>query len=81
ALKRRLEAERQGPARLTQKQALALAGVLFREFTAAHDDDPGDADRWFNEHRDDIIAFMNGDDTRRRSAREERFGKLADGLL
>lgn len=60
---------------------MALAGVLFREFTAAHDDDPGDADRWFNEHRDDIIAFMNGDDTRRRSAREERFGKLADGLL
>lgn len=90
ALKRWLDAERNGPSRLTHKQALALAGVLFRDFTEAHEDDPGEAERWLIEHRDDILAqygkagrarLMIGEDARRQFSREERFGKLADELL
>lgn len=90
ALKRHWAAHRNGPARLTHKQAVALAGTLYQGFTAAFEDDPAGVD-WTKVQRADLRASQGlfgmsalriGDDaTRRAGSHDERFGNLADALI
>jgi hypothetical protein len=39
-------AMREGPARLSQRQAVALAGEVYRDIVRTFEDDPGDPTRW-----------------------------------
>ncbi|MCF3932290.1 site-specific integrase [Acuticoccus sp. M5D2P5] len=84
------EAMRQGPKRLTKREAVALSGELYREWMDISGDDPGDAEVWqrFSEVNASARAgeigaaeFMIGEDTKRRRSMEARFGEWADLLL
>ncbi|WP_108461531.1 DUF6538 domain-containing protein [Devosia naphthalenivorans] len=69
------------PARLTQRQVVALAGEVYRMFKAA-EDDPGDAARWSNaaEINNRVLAgqtlFIG-----REYGMEKRFGPFVDLVL
>lgn len=75
---------------LTPKETVALAGEVYRRFTNALEDDPGDFTVWRRvreanrsalDGRYRLSAFLIGDDARRDSALEERFGPFADLVL
>ncbi|WP_170135027.1 tyrosine-type recombinase/integrase [Acuticoccus kandeliae] len=84
------EAMRQGPKRLTRREAVALSGELYREWMDISGDDPGDAELWQRISEVNASArageigaaeFMIGEDTKRRRSMEDRFGEWADLLL
>jgi integrase len=69
------EGVRKGPQSLSHKQIVALAGVLYREWIAACEDNPGDPEGW------GIIASNNIDAMDSFPALERRFGQEVDNLL
>ncbi|RIX99518.1 hypothetical protein D3218_13665 [Aureimonas flava] len=82
---------RDGPRRLTQKEAVALAGEIYREFVEAIEDDPGKPETWARVEAANIAAtqgrfgraalMIADDDTIRQKSMEERFGFWADSKL
>ncbi|MBS9719067.1 site-specific integrase [Tianweitania sp. BSSL-BM11] len=90
-LARMWQSVRDGTRRLTHKEALALAGEIYREFVEAIEDDPGKPEMWAGvevaniaatEGRFGRAALMISDDaTIRQKSMEERFGFWADSKL
>jgi hypothetical protein len=82
---------RQGPRKLTQKDTVALAGVIYREFVEAIEDDPGKSEMWASVEAANVAAMagkfgpaalsLHDDETKRLKSMEERFGFLADSQL
>lgn len=75
---------------LTQKEAVALAGEVYRRWTSALEDNPGVPEVWRKVKRDNRAAMdgnygvgqmLIGDDARRQASLEERFGPFADLVL
>jgi GH24 family phage-related lysozyme (muramidase) len=90
ALRRFWEAERNGPVKLSQKQAVALAGTFYRGYSLAFEENPGSPERWANQQDANERAregrygrgdLMIGAEARHKQSREDRWGKTADGLL
>ncbi|WP_309242805.1 DUF6538 domain-containing protein [Lichenibacterium dinghuense] len=85
ALRQFWDGHRTGPARLTVKQAAALAGTLYEAWSKAEGE--GTAAMW--DHvaaedkaaRDGLLALRIGEEAQRDASREVRFGKFADALL
>lgn len=86
------EAERSGPAKLTNKQIQTLAGVFYRGLAEGFEDEPGSSAIWQRVLTANKVAgdgeilgrFGIGDDVRnsaKRRAMEERFGDITDALL
>ncbi len=78
---------RQGPAPLSHKQTIALAGQVFKRFTAALEDNPGSAELWLKVREENEKAIQGNfgigslliDKTRRvQHSLEERFGPFVD---
>jgi integrase len=81
---------REEPRALTHKQAVALAGEIYKAFASAIEDDPGEPATWQRVRRDNAAALagqygagslMLGEDARKVASLEERFGGLADVVL
>ena len=81
---------RAGTMRLSQKDATALAGEMYRAFADGAEDDPGTVEQWRGVQkmnadakagRFGVAALMIGEEASRRHAMEERFGIWADGTL
>ena len=76
---------------LTKKQAVALAGEVYKRFTAALEDDPGaspdvwqgvlDANQAAVAGNFGIAGLMIGEDARKAAALEERFGPFVELAL
>jgi integrase len=75
---------------LTKKQAVALAGEVYKRFTSALEDDPGAPEVWRKVIEANRAAFdgdfgmgalMIGASARKAAAMEERFGPLVDLAL
>jgi hypothetical protein len=75
---------------LTKKQAVALAGEVYKSFTAALEDDPGAPDVWQGVLEVNraalsgdfgIASLMIGEDASKVTALEERFGPFVDLAL
>jgi hypothetical protein len=90
ALRRYWDAQRNGPTRLTQKQALALAGTLYNAFAEKLEDNPGSPETWAwvqdvndraREGRLGRAALIIGRKAAKAQSMEERFGPFADVLL
>jgi hypothetical protein len=90
ALRRYWDAQRNGPTRLTQKQATALAGTLYALFAERLEENPGSPERWASvqdgndrarEGRLGRAALMIGRKAAKAQSMEERFGPFADALL
>jgi integrase len=90
ALRRFWDAQRNGPTRLTQKQATALAGTLYQTFGIGLEDNPGSPEKWAwvqdvndraREGRLGRAALMISRKTAKAQSTEERFGPFADALL
>jgi integrase len=91
ALRRFWDAQRKGPARLTQKQAAALAGTLYHDLSAAFEDQPGSPETWawvqdVNERAregrfGEWARLLIGAKARNARSLEDRFGGFADALL
>lgn len=84
------EAVRKGPQKLSQKDAVALAGEIYRTFVKAFEENPGSYERWANvlEMNDQAkagdygkAALMIDHRSKVRRSMEERFGNLTDALL
>lgn len=80
----------QGPRVLTNKEAVALAGEIYRSFTEALEEEPGAASVWRDALEANSRAFagrfgrgalMIGEAARRKGSLEERFGEFADAVL
>jgi hypothetical protein len=69
------EGLRKGPQPSTNKQVVALAGVLRREMIANWEDEPGDAEGW------EIMRELNLDATESFPALEKMVGREVDRLL
>lgn len=77
---------RKGPESLSLKQAVALAGEIYRSWVAAFEDDPGTPSRWLQVREADRLALEgNGlmvlTPTKRQELLEDRFGAFADVAL
>jgi hypothetical protein len=90
ALRRFWDGQRNGPTRLSQKQALALAGTLYTAFAEKLEDNPGSPETWAmvqdvneraREGRLGRAALMIGRNAAKAQSMEERFGPFADLLL
>jgi len=87
----RWEAERRGPERLTHKEALALAGDLYRTWVQVFDDDPGSPALWAKMKAEDASAIepqlpafselMVNPKPTNRPALEQRYGGFVDAQL
>ena len=84
------DALRNGPKRLTKREAVALSGEIYRDWIESAGDDPGSPELWqqINEVNEDALAgdggmafAMIGEKARRREALNSRFGSFADVLL
>jgi hypothetical protein len=84
------EAVRNGPQKLSQKDAVALAGEIYRTFLEAFEENPGSYERWANvlEMNDQAkaggygrAALMIDHQSKLQRSMEERFGNLTDALL
>ncbi|MBB3903591.1 site-specific integrase [Methylobacterium brachythecii] len=84
-------AVREGPRRLTHKEAVALAGEAYSAWTEAFEDDPGPPEMWAQVTAHNVQAdagtfgraafFIGPDEGRRARSMEERFGRGADAVL
>lgn len=81
---------RDGPARLSHKQVVALAGEVYAAWTSALEDDPGTPAMWEGVMVTNALvqrgkfgraALMLGDDAKRQQAMEERFSPFVDWCL
>lgn len=81
---------RKGPAKLTMKQAVALAGEIYRTWVGALEDDPGSPSLWGKVKADNETALrgefgyaqlMIPGHSKTRKSLEERFGGFADVVL
>ena len=81
---------REKPRRLTLKETVALAGEIYKAFSDALEDDPGEAETWRRVREDNAAAMAGqygtaflliGDDARKAAALEQRFGAFADVVL
>jgi len=82
---------RAGPQRLTQKEAVALSGEVYRGLIAAHEDDPGEVERWVKAEVENLKAeagLLDSDPLknepeaeRRLRSRERLFGQQITALL
>ena len=81
---------RQGPRVLSTKEAVALAGEIYRTFTEALEEEPGPAGLWQGVIEDNNKAFSGrfgfsslkiGEAARRSGSLEERFGPFVDLVL
>lgn len=92
ALGRIWEAERSGPAKLTNKQIQTLAGIFYRGLAEGFEEEPGNPAIWQRVRTTNKVSgdgeilgrFGIGDEVRnsaKRRAMEERFGNIADALL
>src|SRR5262249_7813293 len=81
---------REQPRALSQKEAVALAGEVYRRWTGALEDDAGDAGLWRNVRDMNRPAFdgtygtaalLIGDNARRTAGLEQRFGAFVDLAL
>jgi integrase len=90
ALRRYWDAQRNGPARLTHKQAIALAGTLYKDFSERLENNPGSPETWAwvqdvneraREGRLGRGALMIGRMAAKSQAMEDRFGPFADALI
>lgn len=90
-VERRFEALRSGARQLTQKEANALAGTLYRDFADTMEDNPGSADAWWRAVQANAMAeagrfgtaplMIGSPQQRRQGSLEERFGAFADSVL
>jgi integrase len=87
ALRKFWDSQRAGPIRLTQKQALALAGTLYDAFAKGFENNPGSPETWAwvqdvneraREGRLGRAALMIGRRNAKAHSMEERFGPFAD---
>ncbi|MGU3399498.1 DUF6538 domain-containing protein [Brucellaceae bacterium D45D] len=67
---------RNGPARLTHKQVLGLAGEAYRGLVGAFEDDPGEASLWSAAVKKNASVLAQGD-----TAIEKWFGPSVDQVL
>ncbi|MDR3498111.1 MAG: tyrosine-type recombinase/integrase [Parvibaculum sp.] len=90
ALEMHWEALRQGPRKLNHKEAVALAGEVYRAFTASIEHDPRGPEIWAKVLRDNEAArqgntgpaaLVIGSDERVARAMELRFGPITDAML
>jgi integrase len=81
---------REQPRTLTLKEAVALAGEVYKAFAGVLEDDPGEAEMWRRVREDNaaaaagqygMAALLIGDDARKAAGLEERFGAFADVVL
>jgi integrase len=80
---------RKGVRRLTQKEAVEMAGEAYREFQRAFEEDPGEASAWWDLALDNERAKAGrfgpqltiGEEARVTEAMEYRFGPFADLYL
>jgi hypothetical protein len=81
---------REKPRTLTLKEAVALAGEVYKAFAGALEDDPGEAETWRRVREDNeaalagqygMASLLIGEDARKTAALEERFGAFADVVL
>lgn len=75
-LQRICEGIRNGPRSLTHKQRLALAGLVYRDFIADYEDEPGNADKWELLQRHVADTAENGP-----AALERCYGHIVDAVL
>ncbi|MBJ3777132.1 tyrosine-type recombinase/integrase [Acuticoccus mangrovi] len=90
-LDRTWEALRNGPIRLTKREAVALAGEIYRGWMEIVGDDPGSAALWEEINAVNELAMkgeygqasliIDTEAARRRASLDIRFGHLADHLL
>lgn len=74
-LERFFEAVRRGPQPLTQKQRVALSGVMYRELVAEWQDNPGHAQDW------ELARDLSVDAGESRAALDGMYGRAVDQLL
>lgn len=81
---------RSGPEKLTMKQAVALAGEIYRAWVGALEDDPGSPSLWGRVKADDkaalrgefgVAQLMIPSPSKTRKSLEDRFGAFADVAL
>jgi len=80
-----------GPRALTQKEVVALGGLLYRAFVEAFEEEPRDAEKWHRSFALNQLALQGKygasqlaiatNDEKVRAALEARFGGLVDALL
>jgi len=84
------EAVRKGPKKLSHKEAVALAGEIYRTFVETFGEDPGSYERWA-----DVLevneqakaggygrgALMIGHQAKVKRSMEDRFGAMTDALV
>jgi integrase len=89
ALRKFWDCQRNGPVRLSQKQATALAGTLYQTFATVLEDNPGSPETWAwvqdmndraREGRLGRAALMISRKAAKAQSMEERFGPFADTL-
>ena len=90
-LERLYVAIRQGPRPLTNKEAVALAGLVYEAFATSVEDEPGPASVWAAIVRANEAAaagadpvaslVIGGNRDHRRASMERRFGAIADAIL
>ena len=74
-LERLYEALRTGPQRLSKMQIVALAGLVYKEFTSLFERDPGEADIWRLARAAHVSALSDPDQM------ERWFGESTDDIL
>jgi integrase len=81
---------RDGVRTLTQKEAVALAGTIYRAFADSLEDNPGTTDKWATMLVGNAIAragkaglgpLLIGKEAKRRASMETHFGPLVDATL
>lgn len=72
---RTIAAYREGPRRLTQKECVTIAGILYRDLAQSFEDNPGDAEIW------QLVREANERATTSPERTEQWFGPSADELL
>lgn len=82
---------RNGPIRLTQKEIQALAGIAYKAWTDAHDDEPGSPELWQRIVEGNSAAMrgnfgmsqfiIGAPEGRTYAALNSRFGEAVDGML
>jgi integrase len=84
------EAIRKGPQKLSHKEAVALAGEIYRAFVQTFEEDPGSYERWANvlEANEQASvggygrgALMIGHQAKVKRSMEDRFGAMTDALV
>ncbi len=84
------DAVRKGPQKLSQKDAVALAGEIYRAFVETFDENPGSYERWANvlEVNEEaragnfgIGSLMIGHGAKVRRSMDDRFGPITDSIV